>query len=399
MITTAALIVFWLSVALMFHSYVLYPLLLKLFSLDKKLNTLIYEPGAKELPRVVVIFSAFNEQKVIREKLESIFNTSYPTDKLKVYIGSDNSVDETNNIIRQFQSGHPQLTFFAYTERNGKSKVLNRLLSEIQASDPLWADSIFVFTDANVMFTPDTLYQLAKHFKNENIAQVGAQVLNRGIQQDGISLQEKTYIQGENSIKYLEGLNWGTMMGAFGACYAMRAQCWKPIPENYLMEDFYLSMNVLKNGKKAISELAAICYEDVSNEVAEEYKRKSRIQAGNFQNLSVYWPFLFRFNAIAFCFFSHKFLRWMGPVFIALSYVANIFLLTHGRYYIFTFALQNLLLLSPVIDALLKRAGLHIAALRFVSYFYMMNLALVNGFMMYAKGVKTNAWNPTKRNV
>lgn len=397
--TGAALVIFWVSVGLVLHSYVLYPALLKLFSAGKKPNAVVYGPQDSDLPQLIVIFSAFNEQKVMAEKLESIFHTTYPANKLKVYIGSDNSVDETNNIVRGYQAQYPQLVFFPYTDRNGKSKVLNRLVGQIQAAVPNWADSIFVFTDANVMFTPDTLYQLAKHFKNAGIAQVGAHILNKGIQRDGISLQEKTYIQGENDVKYLEGLNWGAMMGAFGACYAMRAPCWKPIPENYLMEDFYLSMNVLKTGQKAISEPAAVCYEDVSNEVAEEYKRKSRIQAGNFQNLSVYWPLLFGFNAIAFCFFSHKVLRWLGPVFIALCYGSNIVLLNQGRYYIFTFVLQNLLLLTPVIDALLKRAGWHVAVLRFVSYFYMMNLALVNGFIMYAKGVKTNAWSPTKRNV
>ena len=313
---TAALITFWLSVGLMLHSYLLYPLLLKLFSLGKKENAIIYGLVDNELPQLTIIFSAYNEQKVIREKLESLFNTNYPLNRVKVYIGSDNSVDDTNKIVTEFQSKYPQLFFFAYPDRNGKSKVLNRLVAEIQTANSNYNNDIFVFTDANVMFTPATFYELAKHFKNEKIGLVGAHILNKGVSQEGIALQEKTYIQGENSIKYLEGLNWGAMTGAFGACYAMRACYWAPIPQNYLMEDFYLSMNVLKKGKMAISEPRAVCYEDVSVEVSEEYKRKSRIQAGNFQNLGVYWPLLFGFNAIAFCFFSHKFLRWMGPVFI-----------------------------------------------------------------------------------
>lgn len=396
---TAALIAFWLSVSLMLHSYVLYPLLLKLFSLGKKENTIVYGLSDNELPRLTIIFSAYNEQKVIREKLESLFNTTYPLSRIKVYIGSDNSVDDTNKIVTEFQSRYPQLFFFAYTDRNGKSKVLNRLVSEIQTANRNYRDDIFIFTDANVMFTPATFYELAKHFKNEKIALVGARILNKGVTAEGISLQEKTYIQGENKIKYLEGLNWGAMTGAFGACYAMRALYWTHIPENYLMEDFYLSMNVLKKGKMAISEPLAVCYEDVSTEVGQEYMRKSRIQAGNFQNLAVYWPMLFRFNAIAFCFFSHKFLRWMGPLLILTAYLSNIFLLNQSRYYIFTFVLQNILLLSPVIDFLMKRLGLQIAVLRFASYFYLMNLALVNGFLMYARGIKTNAWTPTKRNI
>jgi len=108
---------------------------------------------------------------------------------------------------------------------------------------------------------------------------------------------------------------------------------------------------------------------------------------------------LLGFNAVAFCFFSHKVIRWFGPLFIVGAYVSNIFLLTQGRFYLFTFIVQNLLLLSPVVDAILKQVGVHLIVLRFASYFYAMNLALVNGFWMYVRGIKTNAWSPTKRNV
>jgi cellulose synthase/poly-beta-1,6-N-acetylglucosamine synthase-like glycosyltransferase len=394
---TLAIFIFWLSVALMFHSYVLYPVLLKLFSAGKKENDVMFTAFDKDLPAVYIVFSVFNEQKVIKEKLESIINTAYPVEKLKVYIGSDNSTDDTHNIVEAFAANHSQISFYKFAGRNGKSGVINKLMAELnQALKP---DDVLIFTDANVMFSPATIYEMVKHFKQKSIGQVAANILSRGVTAGGISVQEKTYIQGENRVKYLEGLNWGTMMGAFGACYALRADCWTTIPPNYLMEDFYLSMNVLKQGEKAISELKAVCYEDVSTEVGEEFKRKSRIQAGNFQNLGVYWKLLLGFNAVAFCFFSHKVIRWFGPLFIVGAYVSNLFLLTQGRFYLFTFIVQNLLLLSPVVDAILKQVGVHLIVLRFASYFYAMNLALVNGFWMYVRGIKTNAWSPTKRNV
>ena len=398
MIVTLALIVFWFSVGLMFHSYALYPLLLRLFATGKKQNDVTYPLTDEELPDVYVVFAVYNEERVIREKLESLFNTNYPPNKLKVYIGSDNSSDATNGIVQEFAALHPQLVFYPYKDRNGKAKILNRLVDEIKSKGHS-ANAVFVFTDANVFFTPTTLFELARHFRNTGIAQVAANILNKGVRADGISHQEKSYIQRENHVKYLEGLNWGSMMGAFGACYAMRANAWTDIPANYLMEDFYLSMHILKGGGKAIMELNAVCYEDVSNEVEEEYKRKVRIQAGNFQNLGVYWPLLFRFNAVAFCFLSHKVIRWLGPVFILLAYVANICLLPVGSFYLFTFVAQNLLLLSPIIDKGLKQLGVHLVILRFASYFYIMNFALVKGFVMYMQGVKTSAWNPTKRNV
>ncbi len=392
-------IIFWLSVGLVFHSYVLFPVLLKVFSTGKKENAIVYGVRDEDLPMVYLVFSVFNEQKVIREKLESVMNTTYPFQKLRVYIGSDNSTDETNAIVDEFAAKYEQIRFFKFVVRNGKSGVINKLITELGSTVLNPTKDILIFTDANVMFTATTIFEMVKHFKQLQIGQVAANILNRGVTAEGIAHQEKSYIQRENKMKYQEGLNWGSMMGAFGACYAMRADCWVEIPKNYLMEDFYLSMNVFKSKKKAISELNAVCYEDVSTEVGEEFKRKSRIQAGNFQNLSVYWPLLFGFNAVSFCFLSHKVIRWFGPVFIVAAYIANALLLKHGGFYIFTFVLQNLLLLSPVVDAALKKMGIHLFVLRLASYFYTMNLALVNGFLMYTKGIKTSTWSPTKRTV
>jgi cellulose synthase/poly-beta-1,6-N-acetylglucosamine synthase-like glycosyltransferase len=159
---------------------------------------------------------------------------------------------------------------------------------------PQTANDMLLFTDANIQFSENTIYEMLKHFRNERIGLVGANILNKGIKHDGISFQEKSYVQRENEIKYLEGLNWGSMMGAFGGGFALRSNYSKPIPANFIVDDFYLSVNVLAQGKQAILEPNAICYEDVSNEWQNEFNRKARMQAGNFQNLAVYWKQLFR---------------------------------------------------------------------------------------------------------
>ncbi len=394
---TAALIIFWSSVALVFHSYVLFPVLLKLFAAGKKENNVVYSKAGDELPNVYILLSVFNEERVIKGKLDSIFATSYPLNKLRVFIGSDNATDNTNAIISSYQAQYTNLHFTAYSQRKGKPNVINALVDLIGLQSADLSLAVLILTDANVMFTPDTIFETVKHFRNPEIGMVAANILNKEVVKDGISVQEKSYIQRETQIKYLEGLNWGSTMGAFGACYAMRASLYKSIPANFIVDDFYLTMHVLDKGKKAITELNALCYEDVSNDVDVEFGRKARIQAGNFQNLGIYWPILLRFNAVAFCFFSHKVIRWLGPLFIVLSYIANICLLLSSQFYVFTFVVQNLLLVSPLLDFLFKKMGLHLILLRFASYFYIMNFALALGFVNYMRGIKTNTWNPTRR--
>lgn len=417
-------ILFWLCVLLMLHSYVLFPLLLQLLARNKKDNQIVFERAVKVsplggdlegagaeagLPHVYILMSAYNEQKVIKEKLESVFDTDYPLDRLSFYIGSDNSTDETNAIITEYAERYPQIKFFPFYERNGKSGVLNKLHNEIISPErakatsagyrPVNPSDVFILTDANVLFTRSCIFEMVKHFKNPAIGQVAANVLNKGQRADGISIQETSYIQRENLIKYREGLIWGAMQGAFGACYAMRASCFSPIPPNFLMEDFYISMNILSQGRKAISEFKAVCYEDVSNDVTEEFKRKTRISTGNFQNLGVYWTRIFKFDAVAFCFYSHKVIRWKGPFIILLMLLSSAILAVHMPFYLLVLGLMVLFLVSPLIDYLLKTIGVNIGLLRLVAYFNLMNWALLYGFYKYLAGVQTSAWSPTKRNI
>ena len=203
----------------------------------------------------------------------------------------------------------------------------------------------------------------------------------------------------ENYLKFLEGKTWGAMMGAFGACYAMRADLFEPVPANFIVDDFFLTMKVLDKKKSAIMETNAICYEDVSQDAGQEFRRKVRISTGNFQNLKTFAPLLWPpWKGLAFSFFSHKVLRWNGPAFIALAYVSCAALAYSNPFYYWLWLVQTALFLVPLCDYLLKQLGIHITFIRLIAYFYLMNLALLIGLFKFLKGVKTNVWEPTKRN-
>jgi hypothetical protein len=218
--------------------------------------------------------------------------------------------------------------------------------------------------------------------------------------EEGISFQEEAYIKRENIIKDREGLIWGTMMGAFGACYAIRKEFFVAIPPNFLMEDFFVTMGVIKNKKQSISDLDAKAYEDVSNLVQEEFKRKVRISAGNFQNLFYYKALLLNpFSGAGFSLWSHKVLRWISPFLLIISFCTLAVLQFQNLFYTVLLFLHIFLMLTPFIDWLLKRLKLHNFAIRLAAYFYIMNLALLIGFIKYIRGIKTNAWSPTQRNI
>jgi cellulose synthase/poly-beta-1,6-N-acetylglucosamine synthase-like glycosyltransferase len=382
-------IIFWISVILIFHTYLFYPLLLKVLSYSRKDNTRVY--GMKDnLPFVSVVISAFNEDEVIAEKIESIYKSNYPADKYEVLIGSDASTDSTNEIVSSFVARYQSLHFYSFEDRRGKGNVVNELVNKTRGT-------ILVLTDANVFFDRNTLFNLVRHFKNEDIGLVDTNMVNRGMKKEGISFQEKAYISREVRIKNMEGRLWGAMMGPFGGCYAIRKEDYTQVPSNYLVDDFYINMRIFERGKKAINDLNARVYEDVSNNLADEFGRKVRIATGNMQNLRTFYHLLL-VKKVGFCFLSHKVLRWLGPFFIILAFVSNLYLAMFSNIYLVLFIIQLLLLLTPLFDRLLQQAGIHIKAIRLITHFYAMNLALLVGFCRSLKPVRSGTWERTRRN-
>lgn len=382
-------ILFWLSVLMIFHSYVLFPFLVQFLARNKKLDhPQILE---EDLPMLSILVSAFNEEAVIAEKIESVFESNYPIDKFELLIGSDHSSDQTNQIVQSFADRYPNLVFKAYSKRRGKQNVVNDLFH-------LSTGSILILTDANVIFDKNTLHEIACPFADDRIGLVDTNMINRGLRKEGISYQEKAYISREVYIKHYESIVWGSMMGPFGGCYAIRREDYSQVPCNALVDDFYINMKIFEKGKKAINNLSAKVFEDVSNDLRIEMMRKIRIATGNFQNLKWFSHLLWPLNTgVAFTFLSHKVLRWLGPFFILIALLCS-FALYSISFYRLALVVQLIGLSIPLVDFLLKKLNIHLRLLRFITHFYTMNLALFIGFFRFSRGVKSGIWQVTKRN-
>jgi cellulose synthase/poly-beta-1,6-N-acetylglucosamine synthase-like glycosyltransferase len=383
-------IILWVSVVAILHSYVFYPLIISILSRFKKENDVVFTHD-DELPHVSIIMAVHNEEHVISDKIHSLFNTNYPVHKLELLVGSDGSDDRTDQILENISNEFERIRLTTFPERRGKPAVINEL-REKSGGD------ILVMTDAQVMFTPDTLFELVKHFRNEQIGLVGANILNTRVDKSGISLQEWSFMSREIKLKYFEGKLWGSMIGAYGACYSIRNEYYSRIPEGFSVDDFYITMKVLERKKACILELKAKGYENVPNRLSEEFRRKIRISAGNFQNLKAFYRLLWPpWTGLAFSLFSHKVLRWLGPFFLLVLMISNIILAFSDQFYRILLMIQGGLIISPFIDFLLRKIGLHIVILRFITHFYSMNVALLAGFMKFIKGTETNVWQPTRR--
>lgn len=385
-------IIFWTCVIAVMHTYLIFPITLRLFfffSNKKKGKSTTNQP----LANISILMAAFNEEKIIEEKIESIFKSNYPLNLLEVWVGSDNSTDKTNEILQQLQQKYPQLNPVFFNERNGKIKIINQLVQKAKAD-------ILIITDANVLFNPNTIVELSASINEEKVGLVDTHMMHSGLQNDGISKQENVYISNEVKTKYYEGQLWGCMMGPFGGCYAVKKSLFTPVPENFLVDDFFINMRVLEQGYQAINNPKAIVLEDVSNNLSHEFKRKIRIATGDFQNLRYFLPFTLKkiFNPIGFCFVSHKILRWFTPFILIIAFISLSLLAASGVSLYFYLWLAGLALVMLVLlERTLSLLKINIGALRLLTHFFYMNMALFIGFFRFLKGVKSSVWNPTPR--
>lgn len=391
--------IFWFSLLCLLHTYAFYPMILRLLCGKKKQKETTFL-SEEQWPRVSVVMSVYNEASVISEKIIGLIEQNYPAGKLAVYVGSDASSDSTNQIMSAFARDFPMIRFFPFEERRGKPGVINELVEKAFEDTPQGPDHVLIITDANVMLTADAVHHLIRHFHRPEIALVDAHMVHTGMQSDGISRSEDYYISKEVWIKHREGLLWGAMVGPFGGCYAIRSDYFQPVPPNYLVDDFYIAMRALEAGGKAINDLNAVCYESVSHQIKDEYRRKARIAAGNFQNLVTFWYLWWPpLTKLGFAFFSHKILRWLSPLWLSLMLLSALVLtLTFNLFYVGALLLLISALIGvPILDYCFNKFKINILPLRSMRYFVFMNIALAQGFFRFIKGIKSNVWEPVSR--
>jgi cellulose synthase/poly-beta-1,6-N-acetylglucosamine synthase-like glycosyltransferase len=380
-------VIFWLSVLLIGFSYVVYPILLafaaKLFG---KSNNFSDISEIEDWPEVAVVIAAFNEEQDIKQRVENLLAQDYPANKITYFIGSDGSTDDTNEILNKFND--PRLKAQLFKVNRGKASVLNNLIELVD-------QPIVIFSDANTHFESDAIKRLVTHFENSKVGAVCGELnlFNPGKNDN----KDSTYWRYEQFLKDKEG-QLDALLGANGAIYAIRTRLYTPIPENTVVDDFLIVMNVAKEKYKIIYDKEALAHEEIAPSIAEESKRRIRIGTGNYQAFTrLYWalnPFIgWRF----FSYFSHKVLRWFTPHLMIAALLSN-FILIGDTFYNTTFFIQTIAYLIATWGHKLSEQGKPIhASVALLTFFVSMNLALLQGFYRFAFKNVNGTWQRTSR--
>jgi len=304
-------IIFWASIIVILYTYIGYPLLIYFLSSFYKKPV----RGKYIYPTVSLLVAAYNEEARIENKIKTLLELDYPDERIEILIGSDGSTDKTEEIISKYTND--KIKLFRLPQRQGKPSVLNMLVPQAKGE-------LLVFTDARQTLDKNALKELVKNFCDPKVGSASGELfyINEDDNKPGAGLG--LYWSYEKFIRKSES-RMGSMLGATGAFYAIRKELFMPLPEDLILDDVYTPMKIVSKGYRAIFDAKAKVFDKVFNETKDEFLRKSRTLAGNFQ-LFVYLRELFNplKGKISWQFFSHKFLRLMVPFLLMIVFVSNV---------------------------------------------------------------------------
>jgi biofilm PGA synthesis N-glycosyltransferase PgaC len=377
---------FWLCLCLIIYCYFGYPLILVLL-------TKIFSQPVQKHPiesSISIILAVFNEEDVMKRKLDNIFSLDYPKEKMEILIGSDGSTDQTVEIIKS--NFDPRVRLFAYQERRGKMLTLNDLVAQARSE-------ILIFMDARQEFAKNSLKELVANFADKRVGCASGELMFSRSDHPtakGINL----YWSYEKFLRAQES-RLHSMLGATGAIYAIRRPLFRPIPRHIVLDDMYVPFQIIKQGYRAIFDASAKAYDEAAVSAKEEHHRKARTLFGNYQIFGLFASLFNPFTSpIAVQFFSHKFLRVVAPFLMIAAFIINVFL-TPQPFYKNLFVLQIFFYTMAAIGGLARNTkyGMFkaIAKVCYVPYvFCLLNFSALSGFFRFLFSEQQVTWQKAR---
>lgn len=369
---------FWLSACFVVYVYAGYPLLLALRAALRKRRV-----GRGPLsPTVSVVLAVYNEEERICARLENLLSQQYPEEKFEVIVVSDGSTDRTDQLVAPFAGQRVRLE--RLDTRQGKAVAVNKGVGSA-------CGEIILFTDVRQSFEPGVISRLVANFNDPGVGCVSGELLFLRDPESRIQAEMGGYWHYEKWIRKNEALT-GSAVGATGAIYAMRRALYRPLPPGTILDDVLTPMNVVLQGYRTVFDGSALAFDLVSKDFSQEWKRKVRTLAGNWQLITLCPALLLPYrNPCWWRFLSHKLFRLLVPFALLLALAGGA--LAQGTFYRLLTMLQLAFYLAGIAGALAPAARSY-RLVNLISFFLVMNLAALAGFWRWASGRCQTAWLP-----
>ncbi|HPG88388.1 MAG TPA: glycosyltransferase family 2 protein [Hyphomicrobium sp.] len=382
-----AVCTFWIAVLLVSYSYVLYPLVLAALVRIRPapVSSSTKASATHQAPAVACIIAAYNEERHIAARVENVLTQTYDTEKLTLYVGSDGSRDRTAERLEDKKGD--RVKTFVFDKNRGKASVLNDLVAA--STEP-----ILVFSDANAMFEADAVARLVDRFRDPAVGAVCGEL--QLLDASGTN-QDSAYWRIEQFLKLREAELDG-LLGANGAIYALRRDCFRPLAPDTIIDDFCIAMSAVADGWRLVYEPAAKAIEDTPDSIADEYHRRTRIGIGNYQAFFRHPEFFTRTNAATrFTYVSHKVLRWFTPHLMLVALIASAIAARQSSFYFALFSLQIAAYGAAAVIWRFNLAAKLPGIVRMIFMLLTLNWAFLVAFAKFVTGRYSGSWRTTAR--
>ncbi|MGP8246068.1 MAG: glycosyltransferase family 2 protein [Bryobacteraceae bacterium] len=253
---------------------------------------------------VTVIIAVRNGERWLARKLDSVLAQDYPPQSTDVLVVSDGSTDASERIAASYANRGVRLIRVPF---GGKPAALN-------AAVPQSSGELLFFTDVRQVLRPDCLRRLVAAMADPTVGVVSGDLrIARGASEEeantGLYWRYENWIRGNLS-------RLDSMLGATGPVYLVRRSLYVPIPSNSLLDDVFLPLSVHLQGYRLVIEPAAVAI-DEPTDLAAEFRRKVRTQAGIIQLLGTFPGLFSSRNRMRFHFVSLKIGRLLLPYLVA----------------------------------------------------------------------------------
>lgn len=376
--------IFWMMLLLGIYPYVIYPLLA---SVVGALRRNAVHSSDEFLPPITVVTAAYNEAQHIGATLRNKLEQRYPPELLSFIVVSDASDDGTDSLVAAVAASDPRVRLIRQGSRQGKTMALNRAFAEA-------GGEIVVVADANSIYRPDALRMLASNFADPRVGYATGRMIYvdhlGSLVGDGCS----AFMRYENALRATE-TRIGSIVGVDGGVDAVRRSLFRPMRADQL-PDFVLPLDVVEQGYRVVFEPRALLTEETLSTNASEYRMRVRVALRAFWALWDKRGLLnpLRTGVFAWQLASHKLIRYLSFLPLAIAVGLNVYLLPQGGIYVagaVLVSLYGLLLLSSLKGP--RWLG-QSAFGRYCFYFFLLNWASAVACVRFLRGQKQVLWQP-----
>jgi cellulose synthase/poly-beta-1,6-N-acetylglucosamine synthase-like glycosyltransferase len=298
------------SLLVVLYAYAGYPLVLWVWSVYQRRTVL----RASIIPPVSIVIAAWNEAPRLAARIENCLKQEYPFDRLEVVVVSDGSSDDTESVVHGYAPRVVRLVILA--ARQGKAAALNEGVAQATGD-------IIVFADARQQFSLTSVACLVANFSDPSVGAVSGELILESDPESGGAEGVGVYWKLEKWIRRKESES-GSVVGVTGAIYAIRRALFTPLPPGTILDDLLVPMRIAMKGYRVLFDDRAKAYDRVSREYRDEFARKVRTLAGNYQAM-VLCPDLVKpwRNPLWFQFMSHKVCRLAVPFMLMVLFVSS----------------------------------------------------------------------------